>query len=386
LPEKPVRSAEILRKEGRVLEREGRYSQALRSYTRGLRFVGDAAAAEAVATRAGLFAAYGSARYRQGRLKEAVTLARRSMEEAERAGDRKALAHALRLLELCLEDLGDPDRLTYRGASLPIYEELDDQLGIADELSNLGVSLLNEGRLSEALTLFDRSRAARQRAGDVVGEAAAMLNAGEALLDQGRAADAVGLLNPALHIWRSAEHPMGVVIVLASLGRATAYLGDVDRALELIDESMEAADALGASFLASEIRVRKIEVLVVGDRNEEALLLADELVAKGKGAFTELFVIMLHRLRGWALLRLGDLDAADDAIGEAVVRARAISVGYETALALRARAEIRRRRGEEGADDDAEADGLLAALEVVAEPPLLAGGRGAAPPLAGIGA
>src|SRR5262249_49208417 len=140
----------VLRKEGRVLEREGHYSRALNAYTRGLTTLNDDEASEARAVRAALFAAYGSARYRQGRLADGVACARRAIAEAEVADDRPSLAHALRLIELCLEELQDPERLEFRGRSLPIYEELDDQVGLADELSNLGFFALGEGRLEEA--------------------------------------------------------------------------------------------------------------------------------------------------------------------------------------------------------------------------------------------
>jgi tetratricopeptide (TPR) repeat protein len=371
-PDDALTCAQLFRKEGRVLEREGRYTQALRSYTRGVHHVDDRPETPAVAVRASLFAAYGSARYRQGRVREALSWARRSGAEAEQADDRRALAHALRLMELCLEDLGDPERLVYRGRSLPLYEELDDQVGLADELNNLGVCALGEGRLGEALALFDRAREARRRAGDVVGEAAAMNNAAEALLDQGRADEARALLDPALHLWRSAGHPLGIVIGLASLGRALAFLGESDRAVALLDEAITAAEPLNALFLTREIQVRKVEVLVLGGRDTEALALADELVPLGSGAFEERFVAMLHRLRGWSLLRCGRLTEARAAIEGSLARAEAISVAYEIALALRARAEINRRAGDDGAAlDDARADALFAELGTVVEPRLL---------------
>jgi tetratricopeptide (TPR) repeat protein len=372
LSDDAVVCAGLFRKAGRVLEREGRYTQALRSYTRGVNCVATEHDLAAVATRAALLAAYGSARYRQGRVREAVVCARRSIEEAEIAHDQRSLAHGLRLLELCLEDLGDPQRLEYRGRSLPLYEALDDQVGLADELSNLGVYALGEGRLNEALDLFGRARAARQRAGDVVGEAAAMNNAAEALLDQGRANEALALLEPAMHLWRSAGHPLGIIIGLASLGRALAFLGETDRAVSLLDEAIESADALNAAFLASEIRVRKVEVLVLGGRDGSALDLADDLTRLGSSAFEERFVAMLHRLRGWSHLRRGQLDEAQRAIDEALARAEEIGVAYEIALALRGRAEIRRRHGLATASlDDARADALFADLGTVVVPPLL---------------
>ena len=135
------------------------------------------------------------------------------------------------------------------------------------------------------------------------------------------------------------------------------------------------AEPLNAIFLTREIQVRKVEVLVLGGHDAEALALADELVPLGSGTFEERFVAMLHRLRGWALLRVGRLDDARAAIDLSLTRAEAISVAYEIALALRARAEIGRRAGEPGgaAADDARAVGLFAALGTLVEPPLLLG-------------
>ena len=370
--EDAVAWAELLRKEGRMYEREGRYTQALRSFSRGVKCIETLDTRNAVSARAALFAAYGSARFRQGRLRDALQWARRSMEQAERAGDQRALAHALRTLEVCLEDLGDPERLEYRGRALPLFEELDDQIGIADELSNLGVFALGEGRLQEALDLLDRARTARQRAGDVVGEAAAMSNAAEALLDQGRADEAMALLEPALHVWRSAGHPLGVVIGLNALGRACALLGDADRAFAVFEEAADSARALNAIALVHEIGMRKAEALVTIGRDEEACALAEELIALGDDAFEARFVAMLYRLRGWALLRLGRIAEAEVAIDAALARAEAIAVGYEIALALRGRAELRRRRGDErAAADDARAAAMFDDLGMIAPPQLL---------------
>jgi len=57
--------AELLRKEGRILEYEGRYTAALRTYARALKLL--EASGEPPAVRASIIAAYGMARYRQGR-------------------------------------------------------------------------------------------------------------------------------------------------------------------------------------------------------------------------------------------------------------------------------------------------------------------------------
>jgi tetratricopeptide (TPR) repeat protein len=372
LDEDAVRRAEVLRKEGRVLEREGRYSQALRAYSRALKAIESTSAEGAGAIRAAVFAAYGSARYRQGKLDDGVSWARKAITEAETADDRPALAHALRLIELCLEELRDPERLTYRGRALPIYEELDDQVGIADELSNMGHFALAEGRLDESADLQARARRARERAGDVIGEAGAIINLAEVLLEQGRVDEARPLVERATRIMRSAAYPMGIAIVLGDFGRAEALTGNEDSALALIDESIALAEGIHAALLVHELRVRKLEALVLAGRNREALDLGDELARLGPGDLAEQFSVMVTRLRGWALLRLGELEAARESIEPALERADALG-SPEFGLLLRARAEISRRMGDDiaAAEDDERADKLFEALGVVATPPLV---------------
>jgi class 3 adenylate cyclase/tetratricopeptide (TPR) repeat protein len=372
LPPGSPHAAELLRKDGRMCEREGRYTQALRAYSRALKTIDRSADSATDAIRAEIFASYGSARYWQGRGREAVEWARRAIDAAEKAGDQPALAHALRLIEVCLEELGDAERLQYRGRALPIYETLDDQVGLADELTNLGVFAATEGAFDDAIEYFERARRARERAGDVLGEAVAINNAGEVLLLLGRAEEARPFFDQALRIVRSTKHPVGTVWVLGNLGSAEAATGSYERGLEILDEAISIADGSHAVFLANEMRVRRLEALTLAGRNREALTLADELALLTESALGANFIAMVARLRGWLRLRDGDTDGAAACIDDAIERLGS-SESIERGLALRGRAEIRRRLGDAGgaAEDDQRANELFEKLGLVSEPPLL---------------
>jgi class 3 adenylate cyclase/tetratricopeptide (TPR) repeat protein len=371
LDEGSSQQAELLRKEGRVLEREGRYTQALRSYSRGLNAIATRDDQPACATRAALLAAYGSARYQQGRVRDAISFARRAIDEGERSGARPALAHALRLIEMCLEEVHDPDRHDYRGLSLPIYEELDDQLGIAAELGNLGNFALTDGRLDEAADLQERSRQAARRAGFIIGEAGALINIAEVYVEQGRSAEAVSLLDRALRITRSSNFAIGTLAALGSLGRGEALLGNGDRALALLDEAISGAEEIHAAWLVAEMRVRRLEALTVLGQNEAAQALAEELSSLGPGDVEQRFLLILARVRVWLLVRSGDNDAATTCVEAAVVDAE-LAGSAELGYLLRARAELRRRAGDPDAhEDDERADALFERLGVVSTPPLL---------------
>jgi class 3 adenylate cyclase/tetratricopeptide (TPR) repeat protein len=371
-PDEPVECADLLRKEGRLLEVEGRYPQALRTYRRALSLLEDDDTSEARATRAAIYAAYGAGRYRQGRLREAARFARDAVADAEISGNRAAMAHGFRVLELALDELGDAERIEMRGRSLPIYEELDDQVGVGLELSNLGAFAFDDGLLDQAFDLFARAREASQRAGDVVGEAIAQANMGEMRVEQGRFDDSRPLLEGALRVMRSAGHPMGTASVLATLGRAEALVGNVERGLALFDESVASLDQLHAAVLAQEMRLRKLDTLVMTNRLDEAQTLNRELEQSG-ALIAERFAGPAARIRAWLALRLGDDDVAASAIAQAMDRLDG-SDSPELALALFARAELRRRRDEPGAEaDDATGRELLAKRGVVWTPEVAPG-------------
>jgi ATP/maltotriose-dependent transcriptional regulator MalT len=300
-----------------------------------------------------------------------VVWARRAIADAERTNTLPALAHALRLIEVCLEDLGDPDRMKYRARALPIYEALDDQVGLADELSNLGSFALFDGRFEESLDLFERSRRARERSGDVMGEAIEISNIGEVLLEQYRGDEARDYIERARRIMQSAEYPMGMAVVVGNLGRAVALAGDVDQGCDLLDDAIARATAIHAAFLVNELNVRKLEILVASGRDDDARVLAAGLAAFGTGDLQEQHFALLARLQAWLALRADDVASAADHV-ETALKFLAEATTVDRVLTLRARAEISRRRGDpaSAAADDTEADRLLAVLGVTSVPSL----------------
>jgi tetratricopeptide (TPR) repeat protein len=167
---------------------------------------------------------------------------------------------------------------------------------------------------------------------------------------------------------------MGAGIARANLGRAEAQLGNIDAGVALLDESISELEDIRAAGLAHEMRVRKVEALLGGGRDTEALDLVDELQRLPTGTIDERMLVVLDRAHGWLLLRRGDLDGAAAAIERTLRRAEPLDIWQEVALALRARAEIGRRRGTPDADaDDERATALLVQTGIDATPPLEVG-------------
>jgi tetratricopeptide (TPR) repeat protein len=312
----------LLHKEGVLRERTGRYSQALRWYRRGLTLLEQQELSErAAAMRAQLALAYAGVRYRQGRFGELVRWAEDAVANAEKAGDRASLAHAYYLLDLAMFSLGHDEVVTYRELALPIYEELEDHVGLCNVWNNLGIVAYHGGQWSKALEAYERSRQAAERAGDVVGVATAESNIGEMLCDQGRIDEAIPVFRKALRVFRSAGYPAGIGVATANLGWVEILAGNVTAGMEHLERAVTLFSDLGASAFVFSTRVRLVEALLVQGKCAEAVDLAHSLLGGLDGDAEVKAKVQLQRARGWCLLALGNVDEAGRAIDDATARA-----------------------------------------------------------------
>jgi len=359
----------LLLKEGVIRERFGRYPEALQWYNRGLRSLDPLPPDEQGRMRSELGLAYAGVRVRQGELVDAAGWCKQVVEEAEPAGNLPALAHAYYLMHLAYISNRSPERAALRGLALPIYEELGDLLGQANVLNNLGVDAYYEGRWQEALDLYERSKALRERIGDVVGAATITNNIGEVKSDQGYLTTASEIAEEARSVFETAGHRNLLTHALSNLGRIAAREGRLEDSRRLLHEARELAEEISAGGLLVELEARLAERAVLAGETDEALAGADAALAaierSGGGSLNHAFV---HRVRGYALMQRGDLDAAAEALRESLELARSSDETYELALALEALARLAELRGEDGAAEAKEAKTLLARLGVVSTP------------------
>jgi tetratricopeptide (TPR) repeat protein len=351
----------LSRKEGLLRERTSRYPAALTWYRKGRSLADSLSEPEASSQRAEIFVAIAGVKIHQGRLRSCVSWAELALDNAVRSGNRRAEAHAYYLLDLAHTDLGSPQAAQYRGRSLPIFEEIGDLAGVARTLGNLSVDARYEGHWDEALELAERSSEAQRRCGDVTGLAMSQYNAAEVLQDQGKLTAAEELLVSARRTWRAGAFTLGVAVANGALGRIALRSGDDGRALELIDQAIEALIGLGADSWVAEIRAHRVEADLFAGRWEavlEATAAAGDAVSEGQDAA---LTSKLLRFRGVAQAALGDSDAACSTLSKAVSVASGTGSVYEHALAL---LELGRLRDEP--DDHETAMAQLESLGVVA--------------------
>ena len=371
----------LLRKCGAVEERLGRYVQALRWYGKGLRLV--AAMAQDAAqrsSRAQLALAYAGVRYRQGRYREMLRWANAAAEDARESDDQSALGHAYFLLELGYASTGAVETGSYARRAVEIFEGLDDYVGLSRSLNNLGISAWRSGDWSESFDLFERSRHAYERAGDVVGAAMAASNAAEILSDQGQIDEAIAMYRAALRTVRSAGFSSGTAVLTGNLGQAEARAGRCAEGLRLLDESISLLGKIGATGYELEADVKRREALVLSGRFDEALDGGDHLLSKLDANEEGVLAAMLQRQRALAHAGAGRLDEARVVLDDSIARALAAQADYELGRSLLARAEFARQHGDTpSAGDEQRGRALLDRLGVV----LVTAGVQGSPPAVG---
>jgi len=325
----------LLLKEGVMREREGRYTEALRWYRRGLDATKDLSDERARRHRIELSLAYAGVRHRQGLFGECVRWCESVLDDALEAADLRPLAHAYYLLHIAHTRLGSPGREAYRGLALPIYEDLNDLLGQANVLNNLGTEAYYDGRWDVALDLYGRSGELRERIGDVVGAATIANNVAEIRSDQGHLAEAEAVFREAYDVCADAGYLLMCHVATSNLGRAALRAGRLDEAAEHLEVALAGFRELHAASFQLETQARIAEQHLQAGQAEEAFARAGETLAElAKAELSGALAALLERVRGSALLLAGDPAGARECLDRSLAAGRESGTAYEIALTL----------------------------------------------------
>ena len=364
----PVASTRLLRKEGTLRVRQGRFTQGLRWYGRGLKAGADMEDNhERHLAEGQLYLAYAGGRFRQGKSRECVRWAHQAERRAETIDDKAMLAHAYYLLGIGYNVRRAPQASPYLHKSLALFEQEGDLLGSANVLNNLGVDAKDDGRWTEAIDLYKRSREARELTGDVVGAATASNNIAEILSDQGHLDEAEELFEEALRIWRRADFSIGIAIATSYLGRLHARRGRFDDARRHLNDALEQFREFGATHYVLETQVFQLECELLSAR-PDVVDQAELLVETATEMEDVLLLNILLRLKAWALEQVGEHDAAEQAVDAAITADEASRSPLELALALIVRGQIYRVTDRDRRPDHDRARAILKEVGVVSLP------------------
>ena len=358
-----------------------RYSNALSWITRALHVLdGVEEDLEVQRQRARLLAWYGRFCAEEGKHRRAIPWCTRAIAQAERAGDKEALANALSTLDWAQMELGTLESPKNTERALALMEDLGDLDGQARVLNSLAVFVHFRGGWDDALDVYRRAEEMARRAGNVVHQGIIESNMAEIALDQGRVDEAERLFASVVRVCRAAGHRSGEAYVKGNMARAAAKAGRYDEAARLFAESCEEAEALGSRAESLEAGARWAESQLLGGDVDGARARAESELEQARALGAVAPVPLLHRVRGVALARLGDRPGAADALRHSLEAARVNQVDYEVALTLRVLAALGLDDGGRGPEDlIRESDRILESLGVVWVPDLLEPGVAALP-------
>ena len=150
----------------------------------------------------------------------------------------------------------------------------------------------------------------RMRLGDTVDAAPGTNNIAEVLSNQGHLDDAQRRFEEALRVWRAADFRMGVGYALGNLGRVAYRDGRHAEGLDLLERAREIFQAMRAAPEAGRDRCSPSRVSGTPGCERRGAAARRRYLERAQALGSAVEAAMLERIRGFALLQLGDITAA----------------------------------------------------------------------------
>ena len=332
LTDDPVVFARLCRKHSRLAEREANRVVSRRWLRRAIRVLDGVPADRAARERSLLYASYAWTRYDDGAPADAVRYAELAIADGMTVDNREAIATAYGILDGALVALGRAAEATHGAQAVAIYDELGKHSDKAVVLNNLGAYAYYQGKWTEALDLYEQARAANLKAGNVADAGFQTFAVAELLTDRGRLDEADALLDEVETLWRSVHASHGLLYLTGQRGLVALRRGDLDRAIELIDEARAEFERNGLGAHALPFDVARAEcALRLGD-----LATAHDIVTSrlqlDRAAHTPFVLANLHRMRAFLYAAQGDDVNAFRSAEDSLRAARAAGSAYDVAL------------------------------------------------------
>jgi len=213
---------------------------------------------------------------------EALVCYERSSQIARELGDLPAEASALyNMGRVYMAEERIDDAKDSLERALDIFREIEDPSGEASALDELGSALASFGELEAARRYLEEARAAAERTGEHALLARILRHLGTAYFEAADSPSAWKLYEDALQLAPARERPR----ILADMGRAAERDGDYDRAVDLLEQSLDTVVAPSNRLLSL---CRLARTHHAAGRTEQALETARraEMMVRGEQGLT----------------------------------------------------------------------------------------------------
>ena len=362
----PVARAELLARRARVLERAGSRATALRVVSSARRLLAQQPGYASVSAGIRLDALVAMIRMRQGKLRECVEVASRTVTAARGVGDDVTLATTLQVLGAAEGQLGMAGTADRFREALEIFVAIGDRPRESAARANLGVFAFYAGRWDEAVDWYTSSRRVAIEAGNDFGAAETDLNIAEILTYQGRLDEAERALVSSARVLTASGVAFYAAVGLMQRAQLELARGKAVDAERLASEAVEEFRQMDDVMTVLEASLVVAEAQIARGRPADALNLID-VAQEEAGVDDRSLQVRIHLLQGRALAELGRLDDAQAELELGLDLAREQELPYEEALLLRQQARLVAARGGVEAparshELNTRADGLLKGL------------------------
>jgi tetratricopeptide (TPR) repeat protein len=283
-----------------------------------------------------------------GELEEAARHLEAALALFEEAQDERGIASTVDDIGKLHWLRGDYHKaLEFTQRALGMRRKIGDRRSIALSLNNLGLVYQDSGQFVQALDAFEQALRIRREIGDLVGVSISLNNLGTVSQDQRDDKRALNLFKEAYEVALETGDRNRIALVLTNLGETHNRLGDSTQAVQYLKQAEELADELGDKMGLAEA-VRGLGKAYLAQREYTK---ARECTARAVEIFTE---VQSKFHIGVSLRSLGEVTAAASAGGEGVKSARGFllkaigifeEIGNEVELARSCRAYADLLRG-----------------------------------------
>lgn len=276
--------------------------------------------------------------HRQGKNSDAIEWCRRSLDIAEKVGDREgqsAIAHAYYLLGLIYNRLGDTDRtVEFCQKSLDIYEQIGDIPGAAQAHINLGIGHLYHGNWPKASEHYLRALEIKRKIGDVYYQAVITLNLGEVCLSQGNLDQATRYYQQSLEMWESLGSSYAIALLHNNMGTVALQKRDPDEAMSHLQTSKDMFQQINSKDFMPEVYRHLAEAHLGRRELDEALACAQHSLTLAKDQEMRLEEGCARRVLGQVYLARLELAQADQELQASLIILQELNSLYEIGKTL----------------------------------------------------
>ena len=187
-----------------------------------------------------------------GRASEGVPFGERSLAIARELGLREQMAFTLNDLGLHgYAEIGHPQRgLEAMKEARDLWQSLNNHPMLADTLSNMAVMHCTLGNYAEACEFGNQARQISETIGNLWGQSYSRFVRGEIELEYGEISNALTTMKDCIQLAQQAGFTAPLVWVRTALGMAYADLGQVEQAIGVARQAVDAAETQFVSWKA----------------------------------------------------------------------------------------------------------------------------------------